>query len=371
MQKINAQQLLEKFQNGECSEEELAIIESWYNRFEPSSSRKLTKEDWAEDVPEIYQMLEDRLANSQSRRLISWYRYAAAASVVISLCIGGYFLKNKFRQPVITQHQKHDILPGGNRAVLTLSNGKQIILTKAKNGKLATEADARINKTADGQVTYTAENNSTGEEITYNTLATPIGGQYAITLSDGTQVILNAASSIRYPTKFSGTERRVELTGEAYFEVAHNAAMPFHVISKLQDIRVLGTHFNVNSYEDEPATKTTLLQGSILINGKTLLKPGEQAIASGGLVAVTQADTELAVAWKNNKFMFDHNDIASIMRMVSRWYDVKVEYSGPVPDGKFGGSVSRFENASEVLNILELTKKVHFKIEERRITVTK
>jgi transmembrane sensor len=369
MQKINAQQLLEKFQNGECSEEELAIIESWYNQVQLSVPEKLTKEEWTADVSGIYQTLEHRLSNPQRGRR-AWYRFAAAASVLIALCMGGYLLITKPQHPVLVQNRRQDILPGGNRALLTLSNGKQIVLTNARNGHLAAEGTASINKTADGQLAYTADGDAAAG-TSYNSLSTPLGGQYALTLSDGTRVILNAASSIRYPTQFSGAERKIELTGEAYFEVAHNAAMPFRVVSKLQNVLVLGTHFNVNSYEDEPAAKTTLLEGSVLLNGHTRLKPGEQAISSGTAIRVINADTELAVAWKNNKFIFDNDNIANIMRMVARWYNVSIVYSGPVPEGSFGGSVSRFNNISEVLNILELTGKVHFKIEGRRVTVTK
>jgi len=370
MQEQSTKELLEKFENGQCSDEELDIIESWYNQARLPSQNKLTEQELTADVSAIYQVLDNVAANSRANSTL-WYRFAAAASIIIALAVAVYFMIPAAKQLPIVQNHHNDILPGGNRAVLTLSSGKKIVLTNAKNGQLAKEADASINKTADGKVTYITAGTGASEEIVYNTMATPMGGQYALTLSDGTLVILNAASSIRYPTHFTGTERRVELTGEAYFEVAHNAAMPFHVISKLQDVKVLGTHFNVNCYDDEPATKTTLLEGSVLINGKAKLIPGQQATTLGQVVQVSDADTELAVAWKNNKFMFDNNDITSIMRMISRWYNVKVDYEGPVVGGKFGGSVSRFEKVSEVLNILELTGKVHFKVEGRRITVTK
>jgi len=367
MRNKNSISLIKKYLEGTATPEEIALLESWYT----TTAEQQPEEPGEPDYPTLEKEILQALRKEQQVPRKLWPRMIAAASIILCLALGGYFTFNKSAKTQMAQTRQQDILPGGNKAILTLANGKQVILTDAKNGKLATESNTTINKTASGQLTYTSAGATTSAETAYNTMTTPSGGQYALTLSDGTKVILNAASSIRYPTNFSGTERIVELTGEAYFEVAHNKAMPFHVVTKLQDVKVLGTHFDVNSYDDEPATKTTLLEGSVMINSKTVIKPGEQAVNSGNELSVNEADTELAVAWKNNKFMFDNDNIETIMRMVARWYNVKIEYTGEIPAGKFGGSVSRFDNVSKVLSILELTGNVHFKIEGRRITVTK
>ncbi len=309
---------------------------------------------------------------------------AAAASIVLILSIGLYFYGTQNGHPVIRGsiqgfNAKNDIPAGKTGATLTLGNGKKIILSDAVKGQLASETGVNITKTADGQVVYTVTKHQSLQSsgpIEYNTLGTTKGQQYQVILPDGTKCWLNAATTLKYPSTFAHlSQRRVELNGEAYFEVAKvfksSERIPFIVVTKKQRVEVLGTHFNINSYPDEPDTKTTLLEGSVLINGTALLKPGEQAADLGKTIKITRADTELALAWKNNKFMFRKYKIQDIMRMVARWYNVDVVYVGEIPDDLLGGSVSRFDNISKVLNILELTGNVHFKIEGRRITVTK
>jgi ferric-dicitrate binding protein FerR (iron transport regulator) len=270
-------------------------------------------------------------------------------------------------------------LPGGNKAILTLANGRQITLTGARNGTLAVQGAVAINKTADGRIIYNSSNEATSGHAaatTYNTMTTPRGGQYQVVLPDGSKVLLNAASSLTYPTTFNGNERKVELTGEAYFEVAHNASKPFKVSSNGQTVEVLGTHFNINAYKDEPAIKTTLLEGKVKVTANTLnkvhfLEPGQQSVFNAQTFAVNQVETEGVVAWTNGQFVFEDDNIQYIMRTVSRWYDVDVTYNGTAPDDIFGGSVSRFNNISEVLKTLQLTGKVHFEIEGRKIIVSK
>ncbi len=369
MKKTTARELLQKYKAGNCTKEEKAIVETWYLRL-PVSNDGLSPDELEEAVNRVAARLPVKPALLKRKSI--WPRVAAAASILFFLSAGVYFvIRPKLRVSNFAKTtQPADILPGGNKAVLTLSNGRHVMLATARNGKLAIEGNSVISKITDGQVVYTGGETQSGETV-YNTIATPLGGQYTVTLSDGTKAILNAASSLRFPAKFSGTERKVELTGEAYFEVAHNKAMPFRVISKQQDVKVLGTHFNINSYDNEPIAKTTLLEGSVLINSKTILKPGQQAIISGSLLKVYPANTELAVAWKNHKFMFDDENIQDIMRKIARWYNVEVVYTGEIPDQKFGGSVSRFNKVSKVLSILELTGNIHFKIEGRKIIVSK
>ncbi|HEY9197254.1 MAG TPA: FecR domain-containing protein, partial [Mucilaginibacter sp.] len=233
-----------------------------------------------------------------------------------------------------------------------------------------------VNKTADGRIVYNAEDGAGADKAGMNTMTTPRGGQYWVVLPDGSRVLLNAASSLTYPTAFNGNERRVELTGEAYFEVAHNPAKPFRVSSSGQMVEVLGTHFNINAYQDEAAVKTTLLEGRVKVraadkNKVRFLQPGQQSVVNAQTFEVNTVETDEAVAWKDGQFVFEGDNIQHIMRMISRWYDVEISYAGTPPDDNFGGNVSRFSNVSEVLKALQLTGKVRFQIEGRKITVSK
>jgi transmembrane sensor len=303
-----------------------------------------------------------------------------AASVLLVLCTVDYFMSRKQTPEQAVINKIYDAVPGGNKAILTLANGKQIILTAVKEGRLARENNVAISKTKNGNIVYHTDQSasSKGQQpvAAYNMITTPRGGQYLLILTDGTSVMLNASSSLKYPVSFTGNERSVELTGEAYFQVAHNASEPFRVISNGQTVEVLGTHFNINAYANEPAVKTALLEGSVKITQNStgissLLKPGQQSIISGNKLEVKDADMEEAVAWKNGYFMFESESIRSIMRKIARWYDVEVIFKGDIPTDNFGGTVSRFSNVSQVLKKLELTGSVHFKIEAGAITVTK
>jgi transmembrane sensor len=318
---------------------------------------------------------ESELAPVYKMRFVR--RWGWVAAVVIGLIgTATYF--------VIGQHSGHnlnltpvaieatDVAPGGNRAMLTLADGSKIILDNAQDGKLAKQGNVQISKVRSGEITY----NSLGERPTgsaFNTVATPRGGQFMIDLPDGTKVWLNAASSIRYPTVFTGTERDVEITGEAYFEVARNIVKPFHVSVNAMGVTVLGTHFNIMAYSEESSIKTTLLEGSVKVtkgSETVLLKPGQQAVLSNqnGALAINPADAEEAIAWKSGRFEFN-GSIQSIMRQIERWYDIEVVYEGNVASKSFGGAISRKKNVSEVLKLLELTGSIHFKIEGRKITV--
>ena len=242
------------------------------------------------------------------------------------------------------------------------------------------QGNSLINKVADGELIYQRSPNidsQSAEMVGYNQIDIPRGGEYQeIVLSDGTRVWINSASTLRYPAAFTGHDRKVELTGEAYFEVAQNPAKPFTVSCSSQTVEVLGTHFNINAYQDEPAIKTTLLEGKVNVtsaanNEVRILQPGQQSALVGNSFTVNPVDIEEAVAWKNGQFIFNNDNIQYIMRTISRWYNVDVEYSGIIPDDTFGGGTSRFENVSQVLNILQLTGKVHFEIEGRKIIVSK
>jgi ferric-dicitrate binding protein FerR (iron transport regulator) len=306
-----------------------------------------------------------------------WIIRIAAAAVVIFGLFTTIFLLSRPHHPQIAQHPGsklpfNDIAPGGNKAILTLADGKNIVLDTASNGTLAQQGGIKVIKTG-AQLNYSSGINPA--EVLYNTVTTPKGGQYQLTLSDGSRVWLNAASSLHFPTAFSGKERKVELTGEGYFEVAKNKEKPFIVTANNTSIEVLGTHFNVNAYSDENSIKTTLLEGSVKVskgNAGTLIVPGEQARVnnfSGDITVKKDVDLDETVAWKNGKFVFQSEDIKSIMRQLERWYDVNVVYSKNVTDEEFIGSISRQVNISEILEMLEKAGSVYFEIKGRTIIV--
>ncbi len=273
-----------------------------------------------------------------ARKTILWLRLSAAAAILILFSAGIYFLSLHHPEPgegstgrLTIQPVKNDIAPGSNKAILTLANGKQIILDSAHKGTIALQGNANIIKTDSGSLTYSPEPGEGPSATVYNMLTTPRGGQYQLTLPDGSQVWLNAASSIRYPTAFTGKERRVEITGEAYFEVVHNSRMPFRVKAGNELVEDLGTSFNVNAYSDEPAQTTTLVAGSVKI-GNLILKPGEQAAfnTEGKTDLISNANIEDILAWKNGRFRFSSVSIETIMRQAARWYDMQVEYKGKI-----------------------------------------
>lgn len=374
MNKQQATALVQKYNRGLATAEEKAMLENWYMQ----KSDSLVLEDEEIDFDRIarnlragtfkYAGLQEQQSVPISKRFNLWPRIGAVASVILVVAAGlFYFNHNQTRPGGLNASKDNDIVAGSNKAILTLANGKQIVLTGAKNGALANEDDALIKKTADGQLVYegNAGNKSTA---LYNNIATPRGGQYTVMLSDGTKVILNAASSLKYPTVFKGTDRTVELAGEGYFEVAHNKSKPFKVMSKGQVVEVLGTHFNINSYTDEPNVKTTLIEGRVNVNG-IVIKPNQQAIlTASNQIVVKKVDAAYAVAWKDGLFKFDHTDIKTLMRQIARWYDVDVVYEGNVKEEQFYGKIERSYTLSEVLMVLERGN-VHFRIEGKKIIV--
>ncbi|WP_165973358.1 FecR family protein [Pedobacter sp. ok626] len=255
-----------------------------------------------------------------------------------------------------------------------MSDGSNIVLAGAKNGRLAAQGNAIVRKTKDGQLIYELSD-AKGAASQLNTVATPRGGRYHLILSDGTKVWINAASSIRYPASFSGDQRLVKITGEVYFEVAHNPAKPFIVDSEQQRIEVLGTRFNVNAYADEPAVTTSLLQGSVGITAtqnKIKIVPGQQSRLHAGRFAVENFDPGEVMAWKNGLFHFSDENLESVMRKISRWYDVDVTYADDrIKKLPLSGIITQFSNISKVLHMLELTGEVRFVLSDHKITVSK
>lgn len=305
-------------------------------------------------------------------------RYAAIiAFAMVSGILMVYQFKQKGHHSKESSHLVHnEITPGGNKAVLTLADGTKIVLDEAKNGRLAKQQNAVITKAKDGQLIYDLSKSGgrTSGETAYNTMATPRGGQYQLVLPDGTNVWLNSMSSLKFPTVFNGKERRVELIGEAYFEVAKDKSRPFYVSAKDMEVKVLGTHFNIAAYADEDNMRATLLEGSVKVNRgerESVILPGQEALVSSSQNGFTirQADVEKAVAWKNGYFLFRNESIESLMTTISRWYDMDVYYEGGMQDKIYGGKFSKTGNLSELLKSLELTGTIKFKVEGRRITV--
>ncbi|MFT3946673.1 MAG: DUF4974 domain-containing protein [Agriterribacter sp.] len=313
-----------------------------------------------------------------------WWRVAAAA--VIILGIGSYFWLNRHTETAkdiarsgTVQELSKDIQPGGDKAVLTLADGSQIVLDNTANGRLATQGNSEVVKLSNGQLAYKGTGDG-DNEVLYNTMSTPRGGQYSLILPDGSKVWLNAVSSIRYPTAFKGGERKVEITGEAYFEVAKDPLHPFKVLvhaasgKESMQVEVLGTHFNINAYNDEPLANATLLEGSVKVTaaaGSTVIQPGQQAqVNEGGNIKMNpDINIDDVVAWKEGYFIFRDADLKTIMRQVMRWYDVEVKYENEnIPNRYFTADISRNKTLSGVLKILEQSN-IHFRLEGRVLTV--
>lgn len=373
MQHKDIEDLLVKYNAGLANPEERALVETWYLKYKNPNGPHLSHQQFEQDQKEILDKLMVQIKGES--KTVLWQRLAIAAAVLVFITAGLYvLLLNKAPQHpmAVNKVMKHDIAPGGNKAILTLGDGRTIILKERQAGDIASQGDMVIKETADGQVRYAGSNgNTVSKALVYNTAATPRGGQYQFILSDGTKIWLNSASSIKYPVEFMGKERKVELEGEAYFEVAHNSKMPFKVVSRGQTVEVLGTHFNINAYSDENMAKTSLLEGSVKIssaNGTTLIKPGEQAQLLNGNLNIVNADMDQVLAWKNGFFSFKDSSLEDVMRQLGRWYDVDVKYEGTIPARTFSGEIPRNINLSQLWDILSY-KNIHYKIDGKTIIV--
>ncbi len=333
--------------------------------------------DWEHIVNKILQF-EQLPAIRKNRKYIGIFslpRLTAAAAVLLIVTAGIWFWWShdgrKAQQEDLQGMMVNDVPPGGNSGILTLGDGSQIMLDSAGNGTLLYQGNAQVIKAGNGQLTY----NNTGSpgKVSYNTLTTPRGGQYRVTLPDGTRVWLNAASSLTYPTAFTDKQRVVELTGEGYFEVMANAAKPFHVKVNQTDIAVLGTSFNVMAYGEEKMQQTTLLEGAIQLKtgeAAVLLKPGQQGNIDqqGTLQVLDQVDLEEVTGWKNGVFQLNSADIPAVMRQISRWYNVEVVYEGKMPEGHISGKIAMDLTLAQVLKVLELSG-LHYPLENKKIIV--
>jgi len=371
MEKKQLTELFKKYHDGTCTEEEKALLEAWYLQYNEQQDANLSYRQFKAVKDRIFRELP---GNHTSFLKAGARLMAAAALIGVIITIALYFLTGTPKpagQPLV-----NDVPPGINKAILKLADGRRINLNDAKNGRLMVQSGIQIIKNSAGQVTYQASG-AAATDHSPNTITTPKGGQWKIQLPDGTNVWLNAATSLTFPSSFAQLKNRsVSLDGEAYFEVAKDKAHPFIVQSTGQQVEVLGTHFDINCYRDEPTARTTLAEGSVKIatdkgDGAKYLTPGKQAILSGGRLTVSDADLQENLAWVNGQFWFNDESIQSIMRKLARWYDIDVQYQGqPSKDG-LNGRISRYKNISQVLRALAATQTIHFKMEGRRVTVMK
>lgn len=371
MQTKQAEDLVKKYLSGSITKEEQELLEYWFHQHKSEDVQDFSAAELAQLDTLMWAKIAPKPSAFPTRQLT--VKLAVAASFLICSLLTWYFFDGYQKYNSSKTEQTVEIVPGKNKAILKLSDGRMIEVDQLQPGLIATENHAGIQKLSTGELQYARQQGQ--GKAPYNTLYTPRGGQYTLVLSDGSKVIMNAESSLKYPAVFTGEERIVELTGEAYFEVARDRAHPFIVATRDQRIKVLGTHFNVRTYTDESLTGTTLLEGSVQISSGTssaVIKPGQQALTTSKGMTVFQADVAHAIAWKEGYFSFKNQKISEVMKVLSRWYDFEVAYADQqVDDEAFNGRISKFQNIHQILKMLEKTEVVHFKIQGRRVIVNK
>lgn len=372
MDKNTFHELVNRYLDGTATTAEQALVDRYCEQLETSGETGMEPETEAL----LQQVMYDRIMQkiqAPRKRSYKW-TYAAAAAVLALVAVGGIFLFPRKQTPTVAISEKsvfhNDIKPGGNKATLTLANGSTVVLDDVVTDSLAPQGSSRITRTGNGQLSY--QQSGAPQEVVYNTLSTPTGGQFRLTLPDGSRVWLNASSSITFPTAFTGKDRIVMLKGEAYLEVSHNPQQPFKVKVRDMEVSVLGTHFNINAYPDEMGVRTTLLEGSVRVNNdgqSYMLKPGQQAqLQPNGQFSLQTVETEDITAWKDGQFTFNDADIHTVMRQVARWYGAEVVYQGNVTH-HFMGTIPRDVPVSRLLKMLELTGRVSFVVEGNKIIV--
>lgn len=359
-------------------------LNNWFHTHNPGNNNINTWVSEAGGVDKLSEELNQDFKRRISRpaKIISFRNLAAVAAVaLVMLSIGLLWFTSKNTQPqqnvaVSSNTNKNEIKPGGNNAILTLANGEEIVLNETGIGEVTRQNNMQVNKLADSSISYkTAAANSANTQLVYNTLYTPRGGKYNLVLADGTQVTLDAESSITFPVAFIEKERRVTVTGQAYFNVVHNAAKPFYVEANGQVIKDVGTAFNVNAYPDDKSVKITLAEGLIDVsnsaNTKSLV-PGQQAIVRNNekQIRVKTVNVDEIIAWKNGWFAFHNESIQNVMKQAARWYDVDIIYEGKPITKRFGGNISKYKDIDELLENLKITGIINYKIQGRRVILT-
>jgi ferric-dicitrate binding protein FerR (iron transport regulator) len=372
-------ELIHKHANNTATEAERDALMAWYHQKDGLDREYPDTEDAVED-----RMLARLLAGVPQRKSNKIKIFAAVAAVLFLLgsAVLFQFYNKRNTDPGAIAHNTNVIKPGSNKAILTLSNGSKIELNKAGNGTVGYQKGMRLIKSANGQLVYSASNDLTQKDLSpagkleFNEIQTPKGGQFEVVLPDGSKVWLNSESSVRFPVSFvSLKERRVELDGEAYFEVTHNVKQPFRVSSGKQVVEVLGTHFDIMSYDKLKGIKTTLLQGSVKVSGngdgKAVLKPGQQSIYTNeNKISVSTVKVEQVVAWKNGYFLFDDERLEDIIATISRWYDFNAVFEdNTLKDEKFGAFTARFSDISTLLDVISRTGNVKFDVQGKNIRI--
>ncbi len=374
--RFNAEEILKKYKSGTCTDAERTLVERWYEDL-PETPLNIIDVVIEEDLNSIWQQLETNIKPIPARWSSDLIFKAAAVLISGLLLFGGitYFSKNDNHALKQTLHQQ--LKSGSNNTVLYLANGKRIILDSLSKGQTIIEEGIKFTKTTDGQITCKLQNNNGAFwSVLQNTITTPKGKQFEVNLPDGSRAWLNGESSLTFQGAFGGLERQVSMTGEVYFEIAKNKKQPFKVKTHEMEIKVLGTHFNVSAYADDETVSTTLLEGAVEVNNHThqlRIHPGE--VVSWNRhekqFNTKPADLEAALAWKNGFFIFNEEHIQEIMKKLSRWYNVPVIYQGNLSGLNFSAKISRKASISDVLDIFQSTGTIHFKIEERRIIVSR
>ncbi|TFF35478.1 FecR family protein [Mucilaginibacter psychrotolerans] len=377
LQKIN--DLLSKYEQGTASESEIEELNQWYREIAYQDAEFPESEDSAGDA--IFKSISSR---TRPVKKFNRFRWMAAASIFLVSAVTVTILFIKYKSPEDRNGilAAKEILPGGNKATLILANGTKVLLADASDGQIASQNGMKVTKAADGKLIYTVGDVNKGVQNSsdipdsgaYNTITTPKGGQYQVVLSDGSRVWLNAYSSLKFPVSFkSRKDRRVELSGEGYFEIAHDKMSPFRVLTQRQTVEVLGTHFNINAYPDDSSVKTTLLEGSVRINssGKiAVLTPGQQSNLTDRFI-IEEVNTQEIVAWKDGYFNFDDEKLDNIMKSISRWYNVDIVYQDEkLKNETFGAVTNRSEKVSTLLKMMEQTGNVRFMVSGSTITVS-
>ncbi|MBN8720753.1 MAG: FecR domain-containing protein [Sediminibacterium magnilacihabitans] len=373
MKKQTFQALLDKYLNGTATAAERRLVEAYYEKLSArqgdlSKADRRLLEKVGRNLSELVQK-----PSGNKARIIPFYKRratAAAAAILLLMAATTYFLWNEKPKPVNTIAKISDIqAPVTNRAMITLGNGRTVYLDSAANGSLATEGNVQLIKLADGKIAYSGSS----DKVTYHTITNPKGSKVIdLALSDGSHVWLNAESSLTFPIVFNQHSRELTATGEMYFEVEKAKTWPFVVTHGDTKVTVLGTHFNVNAYDDEQDIRVTLLQGAVKISNKTgsgLLKPGEQARVSKNIHITKEVDLDAVMAWKNGRFNFDNASLSTVLRQLARWYDLEVVYEGAIPEREFGGQMQRDLSLSQILEILQKMD-VKFRVEGKKLLVT-
>lgn len=383
--------LIDKYLSGKATAADEALLEAWYHRqiageiqwvASDFDEKQLLHDEMFEAIQkEIFfkEMKPVQPPYQKIRKRRPWLSVAAALALLAVLTTAAIYLMQRPSKNInialSTQDISDSIVPGMNGAVLTLANGKKVVLDQSSVGSsLGSQGGTALKKAGDSLLVYQLGTGlNAAARVSYNTLETPKGRQFSVLLPDGSRVWLNAASSLKYPTAFAGKERLVELTGEAFFEVAHNASQPFKVKTHGQLIEDIGTRFNVNAYPDEKGVRTTLVEGAVQIraegDGKAfLLHPGQQAINIGRDIRVSSANLKKAVSWKSGYFEFEHESIQTVMRQIARWYNIEVVYASDVPDSYFTGDIDQNASIEQVLEVLSFAG-THFKVSGHTITI--